>query len=143
MVSDDTRPLSRVYRRLPINCNIFHGQVYRRLPLMPRLLCHTVSTKLSSSELESLRKRAEVVGVTHSEYLRRLVLADQEFVTEDRLLRAVEAEHTRLVILAAQQGQKLTPELITNLRDKATLGASAQVQRTVRLLKQAAFPNAR
>jgi hypothetical protein len=47
-------------------------------------------------------------GLGPSEYLRWLILADLQQKTEDRLWQAVEAEHTRLTLLAAQQGKPLT-----------------------------------
>jgi hypothetical protein len=102
---------------------------------MPRQLAHTVSTKLSSFELNSLRGRAQAVNQTPSEYLRRLVLADQE-ITEDRLLRTVEAEHTRLLILTAQQGKDLNASTVRELRAKATTSARALVEQTLRLVRQ-------
>jgi hypothetical protein len=56
--------------------------------------------------------------------------------TEDRLLQAVEAEHTRLTLLAAQEGKPLTQELLHELRNQAILSAPVHVERTMRLIQQ-------
>ena len=59
---------------------------------MPRKLPHTLSTKLATSELKLLQSRAHLSGLTQSEYLRLLVLAELQSVNEQSLLQAVEAE---------------------------------------------------
>jgi hypothetical protein len=137
MVSDDTRPLSREHPGVPGIYSLFHYFHTGVFLTMPRELDITANTNLRAADHEALREKALAHGMNVSQYLRFLVSADLS-ANPMYALQAVEAEHTRLVILAAQQGQKLTPELITNLRDKATVGASAQVQRTLRLLRQAA-----
>jgi hypothetical protein len=71
-----------------------------------------------------------------SEYLRFLVLADLHSVTDDRLLHSVEAEHTRLALLAAQQGKPLNGTMLRELRSQAILNAPALVEQTIRILKQ-------
>jgi hypothetical protein len=70
-----------------------------------------------------------------SQYLRFLVVEDLT-AKASNLLQTVEAEHTRLVILAAQRGQELTPLLLRSLRDEAVVRAPALLENTVRLLKQ-------
>ena len=55
---------------------------------MPRKLPHTLSTKLASSELKLLQSRAQLSGLTQSEYLRLLVLAEVQSVNEQSLLQA-------------------------------------------------------
>jgi hypothetical protein len=77
-----------------------------------------------------------------SEYIRFLILADLESKNESNLLQAVEAEHTRVVILAAQQGQTLTPQLLKSLRAEAIVRAPALVENTLRLLKQRSLSDA-
>jgi len=69
------------------------------------------------------------------EYIRFLVLADLQSVTDDRLFQTVEAEHTRLVLLAAQQGKALNAATLRELRSQAILNAPALVERTIRILK--------
>jgi hypothetical protein len=71
-----------------------------------------------------------------SEYLRFLVLADLHTVTDDRLFQAVEAEHTRLALLAAQQGKPLNAGMLHELRTQAILNAPVLVEQTIRILKQ-------
>jgi hypothetical protein len=71
-----------------------------------------------------------------SEYLRFLVLADLRAATDDRLFQAVEAEHTRLVLIAAQQGKPLNADTLRELRSQAILNAPALVEQTIRILKQ-------
>jgi hypothetical protein len=87
-------------------------------------------------EHERLERRALECGATTSEYLRRLVLADSQSDTEDRLLQTVEAEHTRLVLVAAQQGKPLSAATLRELRLQAILNAPVLVEQTIRLLKQ-------
>jgi hypothetical protein len=103
---------------------------------MPRKLPHTLSTKLAASELKLLQTRAHLAGLTQSEYLRVLVLAELQSVNEQSLLQAVEAEHTRLVLIAAQQGKPLTAATLRELRSQAIANAPANVDHTLRLLKQ-------
>ena len=103
---------------------------------MPRKLPHTLSTKLATSELKLLQSRAHLSGLTQSEYLRLLVLAELQSVNEQSLLQAVEAEHTRLVLIAAQQGKALNATTLRELRSQAILNAPALVEQTSRLLKQ-------
>ncbi len=103
---------------------------------MPRKLPHTLSTKLAASELKSLQARAHILGLTQSEYLRLLVLAELQSVNEQSLLQAVEAEHTRLVLIAAQQGKALNATTLREFRSQAILNAPALVEQTVRILKQ-------
>jgi hypothetical protein len=71
-----------------------------------------------------------------SEYLRFLILADLHGATDDRLFQAVEAEHTRLVLIAAQQGKALNVATLRELRSQAILNAPALVEQTIRILKQ-------
>ncbi len=68
--------------------------------------------------------------------MRFLVLADLHSLTDDRLLQTVEAEHTRLALLAAQQGKPLNATTLRELRTQAILNAPALVEQTIRLLKQ-------
>jgi len=103
---------------------------------MARKLPHTLSTKLASSEPTLLQSRAQLSGLTQSEYLRLLVLAELQSVNEQSLLQAVEAEHTRLVLIAAQQGKALNATTLRELRSQAILNAPALVEQTSRLLKQ-------
>ena len=103
---------------------------------MPKKLPHTLSTKLASSELKLLQSRAQLSGLTQSEYLRLLVLAELQSVNEQSLLQAVEAEHTRLVLIAAQQGKALNATTLRELRSQAIPNAPALVEQTARLLKQ-------
>ena len=103
---------------------------------MPRQLPHTLSTKIAPSELRSLQSRARLAGLTQSEYVRHLVLADLQSVNEYSLLQTVEAEHTRLVLLAAQQGKPLNATTLRELRSQAILNAPVLVEQTLRMLKQ-------
>lgn len=103
---------------------------------MPRKLPLSVGTKLAIAEHEALCSRALSRGVRVSEYLRFLVLADLHSITDDRLLQAIEAEHTRLALLAAQQGKPLNQATMRELRSQAILNAPALVEQTVRLLRQ-------
>ncbi len=103
---------------------------------MPRKLPRSVGTKLAPPEYEALEERARSHGMRMSEYLRFLILADLRSVTGERVFKTIEAEHTRLVILAAQQGKELTPELLRNLRHEAVAKAPTIVEQTIRLLKQ-------
>ena len=103
---------------------------------MPRKLPHTLSTKLATSELKLLQSRAQLSGFTQSEYLRLLVIAELQSVNEQSLLQAVEAEHTRLVLIAAQQGKALNATTVRELRSQAIVNAPALVEQTARLLKQ-------
>lgn len=109
---------------------------------MTRRLPHAVATRLAESEHEALQARALSHGMRISEYMRALVLADLHCVNESNLLQAVEAEHTRVVILAAQQGQQLTPQLLKSLRAEVIVRAPALVENTLRLLKQRSFSDA-
>ena len=103
---------------------------------MSRQLPHTLSTKIAPSELRSLQSRARLAGLTQSEYVRHLVLADLQSVNEYSLLQTVEAEHTRLVLLAAQQGKPLNATTLRELRSQAILNAPVLVEQTLRILKQ-------
>jgi hypothetical protein len=103
---------------------------------MPRKLPHTLSTKLAASELKLLQSRAQLSGLTQSEYLRLLVLAELQSMNEQSLLQAVEAEHTRLVLIAAQQGKALNAATLRELRSQAISNAPTLVEQTSRLLKQ-------
>ena len=103
---------------------------------MSRQLPHTLSTKVATSELQALQSRALHTGVTPSEYLRHLVLADLRSVNEQTLLQTVEAEHTRLALLTAQQGKPLNPATLHELRNQAILRAPALVEQAIRLLRQ-------
>ena len=131
-----TRPLVRVYPGLPSHFRNLPLPVYRGLPLMPCKLPHTLSTKLAASELKSLQARAHILGLTQSEYLRLLVLAELQSVNEQSLLQAVEAEHTRLVLIAAQQGKALNATTLRELRSQAIVNAPTLVEQTIRVLKQ-------
>ena len=71
-----------------------------------------------------------------SEYLRLLVLADLRSVTDDRLFQTVEAEHTRLALLTAQQGKPLNQATLRELRSQAIVNAPVLVEQTIRLLRQ-------
>jgi hypothetical protein len=103
---------------------------------MRRKLPHSVGTKLGAAEHETLRLRALSHGVRVSEYLRFLILADLHSITEDRVLQTIEAEHTRLALLAAQQGKPLNAATLRELRTQAILNAPVLVEQTVRILKQ-------
>lgn len=103
---------------------------------MPRQLPHTLSTKVAPAELRSLQSRARLAGLTQSEYVRHLVLADLQSVNEYSLLQTVEAEHTRLVLVAAQQGKPLNATTIRELRSQAIVHAPVLVEQTIRMLKQ-------
>ncbi|MGI8960539.1 MAG: hypothetical protein ACR2IV_12390 [Bryobacteraceae bacterium] len=103
---------------------------------MRRKLPHSVGTKLGAAEHEALVQRALSRGVRVSEYLRFLILADLHSITEDRVLQAIEAEHTRLALLAAQQGKPLNAATLRELRTQAILNAPVLVEQTVRILKQ-------
>jgi len=52
------------------------------------------------------------------------------------LLQAVEAEDTRLVLIAAQQGKALNATTLRELRSQAILNAPTLVEQTIRILKQ-------
>ena len=103
---------------------------------MARRFSHAAGARLAGTEHEALRLRALARGMRVSEYLRLLVLADLHSVTDDRLFQAVEAEHTRLALLAAQQGKPLNQATLRDLRSQAILNAPALVEQTVRLLRQ-------
>jgi hypothetical protein len=109
---------------------------------MPDKLVAAAHTRLSQKEHEALGVRALSHGVRISEYLRSLVLADLQSVNDYNLQQTVEGEHTRLVILAAQKGQELTPQLLKSLRAEAIIRAPALVENTLRLLKQRSFADA-
>jgi hypothetical protein len=103
---------------------------------MARPLPSTANTRLSGPEHEALRLRALSRGMRVSEYLRFLVLAELHSLTDDRLLQTVEAEHTRLALLAAQQGKPLNVATLRELRTQAILNAPMLVEQTIRILKQ-------
>ena len=127
---------SRLLFRFTLDPSSGSTQVYRGLPLMSRQLPHTLSTKIAPSELRSLQSRARLAGLTQSEYVRHLVLADLQSVNEYSLLQTVEAEHTRLVLLAAQQGKPLNATTLRELRSQAILNAPMLIEQTSRMLKQ-------
>jgi hypothetical protein len=102
---------------------------------VPRVLTVTANTNLRAVDHEALREKAASHGMNVSQYLRFLVVEDLT-AKASNLLQTVEAEHTRLVILAAQRGQELTPLLLRSLRDEAVVRAPALLENTVRLLKQ-------
>lgn len=104
-----------------------------------RLLSTSATTKLTPDEYQRLCYKAEDHGSTTSEYLRQLIIADL-YVNSQAALQTVEAEHTRLVILAAQQGQKLTPELLKELRNKAILSGPVMAANALRLIRQMGLP---
>ena len=83
-----------------------------------------------------MRLRALSQGMRVSEYLRLLVLADLRTVTDDRLFQTVEAEHTRLALLTAQQGKPLNQATLRELRSQAIVNAPVLVEQTIRLLRQ-------
>ena len=93
-------------------------------------------TRLSQTEHEALARRALLRGMRISEYLRHLVLADLQPLNDHNLIQTVEAEHTRLALLAAQQGKPLNQATLRDLRSQAILNAPALVEQTVRLLRQ-------
>lgn len=103
---------------------------------MPRKLPLSVGTKLAAAEHEAICSQALSHGMRLSEYLRFLVLADLRTVTDDRLFPTVEAEHTRLALLAAQQGKPLSATTLRELRMQAILNAPTLVEQTIRILKQ-------
>jgi hypothetical protein len=102
---------------------------------MARTLIITTNTKLGAPEHEALREKAASHGMNIGQYLRLLVLEDLT-VKPLSLLQTVEAENTRLVILAAQRGQELTPQLLKSFRAEAIVRAPALLENTLRLLKQ-------
>jgi hypothetical protein len=107
---------------------------------MQRRLATVVNTRLSTQEHRLLIDRANHHGLRTSEYLRSVILADLEQRQAQTLLQTVEAEHTRLILVAAQQQKRLSEDLIKELRDQAILAAPSMVEKTVRLLEQAQMP---
>jgi len=103
---------------------------------MARRFSHAAAARLAVAELEALRLRALSNGMRVSEYLRLLVLADLRSVTDDRLFQTVEAEHTRLALLTAQQGKPLNQATLRELRSQAIVNAPVLVEQTIRLLRQ-------
>jgi len=136
VVSFYTRPLVRVYRGKPNPFNFDTRFVYRGKHLMARRFSHAAAARLAVAELEALRLRALSNGMRVSEYLRLLVLADLRSVTDDRLFQTVEAEHTRLALLTAQQGKPLNQATLRELRSQAIVNAPVLVEQTIRLLRQ-------
>ena len=136
VVSIYTRPLVRVDARQHPAFNCFPIFVHERQQMTPRNPSRSVSTRLSFPEHSRLERCALECGLTVSEYLRRLVVADSRSSTDDRLLQTVEAEHTRLALLAAQQGKPLNQATLRELRSQAILNAPTLVEQTVRILKQ-------
>ena len=104
--------------------------------MTPRNPSRSVSTRLTFPEHGRLERSALECGLTVSEYMRRLVVADSRSSTDDRLLQTVEAEHTRLALLAAQQGKPLNAATLRDLRTQAILQAPALVEQTIRILRQ-------
>jgi hypothetical protein len=74
---------------------------------MSRDLDMEVKTRIAPREHRWLMMRAASHDLRPSEYLRWLILADLQQKTEDRLLQAVEAEHTRLTLLAPSRADHL------------------------------------
>ncbi len=135
MVSGDTKPLARVPPGFPGICVTFCCLYTWAFLSMPRTLTITANTKLRALDHEALREKAAACGMNVSAYLRILVLEDLTS-NASNLLQTVESEHTRLIILAAQHGQELTPQLMKSLRAEAIVRAQALVENTLRLLKQ-------
>jgi len=104
--------------------------------MTPRKPSRSVSTRLTFQEHDRLERRARDCGLTVSDYLRRLVVADSRSGTDDRLLQTVEAEHTRLALLTAQQGKPLNQATLRELRSQAIVNAPPLVEQTIRLLRQ-------
>ncbi len=103
---------------------------------MARQLSYAIAARIGDAEREAFRMRALSRGMRVSEYLRVLILAGLNSLSEDRLFQAVEAEHTRLTLLAAQQGKPLNATTLRELRSQAILNAPALVEQTIRILKQ-------
>jgi hypothetical protein len=101
-----------------------------------RRLNTSATAKLTREEYEQLCHKAECTGLTASEYLRKLILTDLATITEDQLLRTVEAEHTRLMLLTAQQGKELNAKAVRDLRSQAITTARGLVEQTLRLVRQ-------
>ena len=93
-------------------------------------------TRLSQTEHEALAHRALSRGMRISEYLRHLVLADLQPLSVLNLIQTVEAEHTRLALLTAQQGKPLNQTTLRELRSQAIVNAPVLVEQTIRLLRQ-------
>jgi hypothetical protein len=103
---------------------------------LTRNLNRSATAKLAENEYARLCGRADAQGVTLSEYVRRLILSDLQYGGESDLLHTVEAEHTRLTLLAAQQGRPLNAATLRDLRTQAILQAPALVEQALRLLRQ-------
>ena len=103
---------------------------------MRRDLVRFTGARLSESEREALTLRANQCGMRTGEYIRFLILSDLRSVTDDRLFQTVEAEHTRLALLTAQQGKPLNQATLRELRSQAILNALPLVEQTTRLLRQ-------
>ena len=106
-----------------------------------RNLNKSATAKLTPEEYLKLCAKADAQRVTLSQCVRQSILADLEPGNQSNLHQTVEAEHIRLIISAAQEGQKLTPQLLKTLRHEAIVRAPAVVENTARLLKQNPFPN--
>ena len=101
-----------------------------------RNLSKSATAKLTQNEYLRLCGKADAEGITLSEYVRQLILSDLRPGGESSLLQTVEAEHTRLALLAAQQGKPLNATTLRELRSQAILIAPVLVEQTIRLLKQ-------
>src|SRR6478672_6724760 len=101
-----------------------------------RSLNKSATAKLTQNEYGRLCGKAEAHGVTLSEYVRQLILSDLQTISESSLLQSIEAEHTRLALLAAQQGKPLNAASLRELRTQAILNAPVLAEQTVRILKQ-------
>jgi len=101
-----------------------------------RNLDKSATAKLTLNEYGRLCGKADAQGVTLSEYVRQLILSDLRNISESDLLPSVEAEHTRLTLLAAQQGKPLNATMLRELRSQAILNAPVLVEQTIRILKQ-------
>jgi hypothetical protein len=114
----------------------FERAAHERLHFMTRNLGRYTGTRLSPSEREALTLRANQCGIRVGEYMRFLVLKDLHSLTDDRLLQTVEAEHTRLALLAAQQGKPLNATTLRELRTQAILNAPVLAEQTMHILRQ-------
>ena len=103
---------------------------------LSRNLNKSATAKLTLNEYGRLCSKADAQGVTLSEYVRQLILSELATVNESTMLQTVEAEHTRLTLIAAQQGKPLNAATLRELRSQAILNAPVLVEQTIRILKQ-------
>jgi hypothetical protein len=136
VISIYTRPLVRAHVGVRPFLFMLRALAHGGLLSVTRHLVRFTGARLSESEREALTFRANQCGMRSGEYIRFLILSDLRSVTEDRLLQTVEAEHTRLALLAARQGKPLNQATLRELRSQAILNAPALVEQTVRLLRQ-------